>query len=94
MSDWEDDIQSALSSAIHGEPEEDAKERLEAAEESTVYPGDKTLRDEFAMAALRGCQDLGYRVVEKTGEAHHAYDYNIAAMAYCFADAMLKARDD
>jgi len=47
----------------------------------------KTLRDEFAMAALQI-----YGIVHNTDMSHHKPEY-VAAFAYMYADAMIKERD-
>ena len=47
-------------------------------------PNDKTLRDEFAMAALVGIVNAGFRTQYSSKE--------LAQLAYRFADAMMKER--
>lgn len=57
-----------------------------------VCKSNKTLRDEFAMAALNGCLSYSY-LNPSTGNYHeNSNPENVAKVCYLYADAMLKVR--
>jgi hypothetical protein len=63
-------------------------------ERKDFHDRDKILRDNFAMCALQGC--LAYSHVNPMSGNYHenADPEDVAMMAYKYADAMLKARED
>jgi hypothetical protein len=59
-----------------------------------IAPVKKTLRDEFAMAALPGVQRFQLEeILAGTVTVGDDHSMNLALMAYAIADAMMAARD-
>ena len=55
---------------------------------------DKTLRDEFAMAALQGCLAYSYNNGVTGNWQENSEPISLAKKCYAYADAMFEARNN